>query len=335
MKTMLAATAAERRSAGIRRVSLAHDLRGIADLIELCFGAQMDAGGRAVVREMRGLSQLGPLLPALSLADEMLRGIGKGFVWEIGGQIIGNVTLYSASYPLEMGRVYSIANVATHPDYRRRGIARSLMQTALEAIQEMGGTAVTLQVEYGNDGALELYERLGFRVERVWRRWQRSSSQPAPPRLLNPPHITYRPAHAWREEYAIAERVFPEEQGGLGWQRPLHPREFWRPPLRRLLDTLSGTSLERWVARENGDIAGSLWARTSFGKASTQFTLIVHPAWHGQLEEPLINYGLHRLMDGHRPIGCEHPLDDEVTNAVLERYSFRPRRTVTHMRLDL
>ncbi|MCZ7543814.1 MAG: hypothetical protein M5R40_09870 [Anaerolineae bacterium] len=47
---------------GLRPVNLRIDLGGIADLIEICFADQMDAQGRATVREMRALSRLGPLL---------------------------------------------------------------------------------------------------------------------------------------------------------------------------------------------------------------------------------------------------------------------------------
>ncbi len=332
---LTAAAARERRFSGIRRVDLRHDLGAIADLIALCFGPRMDAGGRATIREMRALGRLGPLLGLMAMTDDMLRGIGQGFVWVAEGQIVGNVTLFPADFPPELGRTTIIANVAVHPDYRRRGIARRLMAASLEAIRAGGGTAAILQVEAENTGACQLYERLGFRVQRTWHEWRRGTHGPIPPRPLNAPRITLRPPNAWREEYALAARLFPAERGGLGWMRPLHPREFRRSLGRHVLDFLSGTGIERWIIREDRQIAASLWAKSRFGSATTQLTLLVHPARQGTLEAPLLNYAIRRLAVGYRALYCEHPADDAAATAAFERCDFTRRRTLHHMRLDL
>lgn len=58
----------------------------------------------------------------------------SGFVWEENGQIIGNLSLI----PSTKGgrRVVVIANVAVHPDHRRRGIAHELTQRALQTLRQ-------------------------------------------------------------------------------------------------------------------------------------------------------------------------------------------------------
>jgi len=331
---MHAALSEGRRQHGLRRVKLERDLGAIAALIEEAFSGEMDAGGRATVRELRGLSRLGPLLRLAALGDRMLRGIGQGFVWEENGQIVGNVTLFPADYPPELGRTIIIANVAVAPPYRRRGIARQLMQAALEAVQAGGGQAAILEVEAGNTGAQQLYTGLGFRTLRTWHAWRRGSEAPLPPRHPNGPPITLRPEALWPAEYAMAARVFPQERGGLGWQRPLHPREFHRSPAGRIVDFLSGTGTERWIVREGEQVRGSLWARTSFGSGVTQLTLIVPPEEKGRLEAPLLSYGVRRLAPGGRALTCEHPADDDPAGEALRRCGFSIRRTLTHMRLD-
>ncbi len=322
------------RQRGLRRVNLNRDLGAIASLIEVCFASHMDASGRSTIHEMRALSRLGPLLRLLALMDDMVRGIGQGFVWEEDGQIVGNVTLFPARVPVELGRTTIIANVAVHPDYRRRGIARRLMEASLEAIAAGGGAAAILQVEEDNAGAVRLYQNLGFRIERTWHQWRRAGQAPPPPRLPGGPRLTLRPGRGWREEYALAALVFPPERGGLGWQRPYHPREFRRSPGGHLLDLLSGTSLTRWCVYEEGQLAGSLWARTSLASSTTRLTLLVHPAWAGRLEVPLLNYGARQLALGYRSLFCEHPADDQAATAAFQRYDFRASRTLHHMRLD-
>jgi ribosomal-protein-alanine N-acetyltransferase len=55
-----------------------------------------------------------------------------------------------------------IATIATHPEFRRRGIGRDLLVHALrEAVQE-GAQRVFLEVRAGNEAALAMYHRMGF-----------------------------------------------------------------------------------------------------------------------------------------------------------------------------
>jgi [ribosomal protein S18]-alanine N-acetyltransferase len=56
-----------------------------------------------------------------------------------------------------------ILNVAIHPDWRRRGIGRGLVETVLDEAREEGAARVTLEVRRYNNPAIALYERLGFR----------------------------------------------------------------------------------------------------------------------------------------------------------------------------
>ena len=56
-----------------------------------------------------------------------------------------------------------VSAVCTHPDYRQRGYAGALTTRVAEAILERQETPF-LHVAPGNDGALRLYIKLGFRI---------------------------------------------------------------------------------------------------------------------------------------------------------------------------
>lgn len=321
---------------GPRPVSIRTDLAHIADLIELAFAPSMDDAGRAAIREMRLITQVGPLMMVISGLNRVLGGLEDGFVWVDGGKIVGNVSVSAVAYPVSFGRGFVIANVATHPDYRRRGIARQLMMKSLEAIRKRGGQFAVLQVDAENDGAQMLYRDLGFRAERVFARWHRPAHLRPPARLTPMPFVTLRDGREWRQEYDIARLTRPNERGGLAWLRPTHP-DLFRPYLLRTLGLwVQGRREERWVMRtpDRRELAGSLRVESAFG-GPDKLELLVAPFATGQVEEPLINFALRTIDQRYHAVTMEHPLDDDPTRQILEQYAFERRYTLVHMRLDL
>src|SRR5512138_2452722 len=113
--------ATERRGDGLQPTNFTRDLHQIADLVELCFEPHLDVGGRSAISEMRALSYIWPLIWLLALLDRWLPGLGSGYVWRHEGKVIGNISLYRAGKHPDLGPGFLIANVAVHPDWRRRG----------------------------------------------------------------------------------------------------------------------------------------------------------------------------------------------------------------------
>jgi len=66
----------------------------------------------------------------------------------------------------EIERRAAILRIAVHPDDRSRGIAKMLIEAAIEKFQEMDIREVDLDVEIVKRGAIQLYEKVGFRIER-------------------------------------------------------------------------------------------------------------------------------------------------------------------------
>jgi ribosomal-protein-alanine N-acetyltransferase len=58
---------------------------------------------------------------------------------------------------------WHVMNVAVSPDHRRRGIAWTLLSRLLEQTVHDERRGYTLEVRVSNEGAIHLYERLGFR----------------------------------------------------------------------------------------------------------------------------------------------------------------------------
>jgi ribosomal protein S18 acetylase RimI-like enzyme len=320
---------------GLRPVNLRSDLGGIADLIELAFGPTMDEAGRANVREMRMLGQSGSLAALNEGLERLLGSLDQGFVWVEGGKIVGNVSTSPANYPRALGVGVIIANVAVHPDFRRRGIAEALMNATLDAIKPKQVDFAILQVDEANASARRLYTRLGFRPERTFGRWSRSPFVRAPERLTTMPDITLRQWKDWPAELALAEVSRPNDHGGLGWLRSTEAKHFRPSLINGMFDWVIGRAEDHWIIRDSKrtSILALLKAISSFGM-SDRLELIVHPAFQGQYEEALINHTL-RILDGRRKsVIIEHPFDDWAANAALQKYGFERRHTLLHMRLD-
>lgn len=55
-----------------------------------------------------------------------------------------------------------IATIATHPDYRRRGIARKLLAYALQSAMREGAQSSFLEVRESNLPAQDMYRKFGY-----------------------------------------------------------------------------------------------------------------------------------------------------------------------------
>ncbi|HEY9733357.1 MAG TPA: GNAT family N-acetyltransferase [Drouetiella sp.] len=56
-----------------------------------------------------------------------------------------------------------LAFVATHPDFQKRGLARTLIAKSIDALRDVDVHLVKLVVTNGNESAMSLYRKLGFR----------------------------------------------------------------------------------------------------------------------------------------------------------------------------
>lgn len=60
-----------------------------------------------------------------------------------------------------------INNLAVHPDFRGRGLARTLLERVLDEAAQIGAPHATLEVRRSNVVARKLYERAGFALAGV------------------------------------------------------------------------------------------------------------------------------------------------------------------------
>jgi ribosomal protein S18 acetylase RimI-like enzyme len=313
--------------AGLQPVDLRCHIGGIADLIELCFAADMDAGGRSVIREMRLVSQVGWALPVLNTLGLAQYPWLQGFVWVEAGKVVGCVN----TQPAIQAGTWLIANVAVHPSHRRQGIALAMMQATLDLIRSRNGCAALLQVDDDNRGAIELYRQMGFVHLTTRTAWTRPALSPEIVWPATDLEIRLRHGGEWAEEMALAQEVRPE---GLLWNQPLQATDF-SPSLIQTCDRwLAGQTEEHWVAKDprTHRLVGGLMVRINYPEGD-RLSLWAHPDYQGRGEKPLLARGLNRVARRPWVTRIEHPAGDAPAEAALREYGFEPGRILRWLKL--
>jgi GNAT superfamily N-acetyltransferase len=330
---MLAAPVAAQNqySSGPRPINLGRDVRPVLALLNISFGPVRDSQGRAVADRF-SLSQSAPFARRLSMAS---RGFTPGFVWEEEGRIVGNVTLLES--PIR-GR-YLIANVAVHPDFRRRGIARGLMHEALSHIRSWNGRQVYLQVESDNEAARALYQSMAFDDLGAVNRWQgslsrlRFASTEQPP-VGPPPRLLRR--REWREARQLDRLGFEPD---LNWPAP-PPADYYKTGLlQRIGDLLNGRRQETWIM-ESADDHGShligLADIVSEWNRPHNLRLCVAPPYRGRLDGSLLKLAISRLRRIRSGVvWLNYPAADAEMSTLLETSNFQLSRTLTVLRKNI
>ena len=309
-----------------RPLNLNRDIPQVMQLLDLVFRPALQAEGR---RPGNGSLTLNNQPGFILRLSQLATGMAPGFVWEEQGQIIGNVSLLSSRLPNR----FLIANVAVHPEYRRRGIARGLMEATVNHVRKKRVNQLLLQVENNNFNAKSLYYDLGFNSLGDVITWYLPSSRYREITTTSNLDIRVLQSSEWREAFAIDQAFMPPD---LYWPDPVRPDLYKQGFLRRLGNFLNGQTLEAWAAHdEAGQLKGTAIIRTEFGRPHELF-LRVAASKRGEFERPLMAKMMRRLRYlRRRHVKMVHPAADERTVTLLTEAGFQMRRTLTTMKLRL
>ncbi len=313
---------------GLRPVELSRDLPQVVDLLKLVFGDALEGDERHYFGDGTG-----PVNDILYRFNPVAARLSSGYVWQIDGRIVGNATLLST----KAWDRYLVANVAVHPSYRRRGIARGLMQAISEAVRKRGGRVILLQVVKDNQWPIALYRSMGYVSIGNMTTWYATRSRirqiAADTDGHLHPRIDLLPSRLWREAYELDTSHVHRD---LNWPEPLPPDAYRRTWWQRAMDFFNGRQVETWSTTDSGgNLNGLVNLSCEWGRSHI-LTLRVRPDFAGQLERPLLAKAIRRLQYlPRRNVRIDHPEADELTGHLLKEANFTIQRTLTHMRLDL
>ncbi len=81
-----------------------------------------------------------------------------------------------------------VSTIATHADWRRRGIGELLLVTMIDGAMQVGARWVTLEARVSNTGAQALYRKYGFDITGVRKRYYSDNNEDAV--IMTTPLIT-------------------------------------------------------------------------------------------------------------------------------------------------
>jgi ribosomal protein S18 acetylase RimI-like enzyme len=289
----------------------------------------MDNDGQRYLSDMRRASRDDSFLNWASHMAETASMPLSGYVWEESGRIVGNASLIP--FRDHGKRVYLIANVATHPDFRRRGIGRALTERAMKQSRAKNASAVWLHVREDNPGAIALYESLGFQEIARRTSWYASSG-----RLLPEPDTGFAvvPRHPrfWSSQSSWLHRIYPDN---LSWYHPwnlnsLRP-SFWNSLYLFLVDF----QLKQWAAIRGENLLATLTWMPQGGRAESLFAAV--PSLPAGTDESshaaaLTQLLIHaqRALSHYSTLSLDFPAG-EMTEAI-RAAGFYPHRTLLWMR---
>lgn len=312
----------------IRKLELLKDLDRVADLIEICFPIHLDQDGRTYVREMRKAARDMRLMGWLSNLAEMGIGKASGFVWEEGNQIIGNLSLIP--FQMDGHRMHLIANVAVHPNYRRRGIARALTARTLAYLRQQNERQVWLQVRDDNPAAVNLYRSIGFADQVARTTWRIRPFEFRTAITSNPSDhmIRRRRISDWESQQRWLENAYPFT---IRWNLPVDFRHFAPGTLQGVTNFLDGVSLRHWAFDVTGECQGAItWQKT------TSFANNLWLAFPEETEDETLPTALdfiRKRLSSKHPLSIDYPTGRFQTH--FEALGFENFHTLIWMRLML
>ena len=306
----------------MRPLNVLRDLSTVADLIELCFLPTMDNDGQRYLSDMRRASRDDTFLRWASRMTETTSLPLTGYVWEQDKRIIGNASLIP--FRDKGTRIYLIANVAVHPDYRRRGIGRALTERVMKQARDKRASAIWLHVRDDNPGAIKLYEDLGFREIARRTTW---SAKPDPflPKSDRDIQIVSRDPRFWPVQQDWLRRLYPDS---LNWYHSWNINALGPGVWKWLYRLFVDFNIRQWAAIRGGKLLATLAWMPQGSRSESLYAAIGTDSSPEALTRLLIHVRL--VLSNHSSLSLDYPAGEMVD--AIRAAGFQPRRTLLWMR---
>ena len=258
MTTLENLTVTEQHTDHLRPFDAYRDLEAVANLVELCFADSLDPDGKNFIQRMRILARNRGVLKWTNLNADWAEMPFSGFVWDEDDFLAGNISLIPFHDKGKRG--FLIANVAVHPDFRRKGVARALTLKSIEHARKKGAPGVWLHVREGNLQAEDLYKSLGF-GERARRKTWLSQTKPDRQKINFKGELRRISNHHWKTVQNWIALNYPSE---LTWHLKLDHFSLRHGLWGSLYRLLNSANVQQWGSFDDSHLnAALIWQASS------------------------------------------------------------------------
>ena len=251
--------------------------------------------------QIKSIKSIWPLMRVLQLLVPFIRDVMRGYIYEEDGLSVGLINYGRQKNIPE----WYIGNVTVLPEYRRRGIARKLVEAAVQDLQTREAEIATLEVIADNVPAYGLYEEMGFLAYRGTSDFEIEPGEGLNSLALAKGYVLKRlKPNEWQTSLDFAQRTMPEK---IREYEPVKKDRFQPSSvnnlLRPLIQKLNGSKSEQFVIFKNQQVVatGTYLYRTKEGGVN-RGKLQLDPA-HVDLAPFMIQYILvevQRVSPGRR-----------------------------------
>ena len=257
---------------------------------------------QGMIDRIQGAKRLWPMLRIMRVFSPLFRDILCGFIAEEENKPVGLINYMRQRDEPE----WYIANVTVLPAYRRRGIARRLVEATLEELRNRKAKAAFLDVLVGNDPAFCLYQELGFEAFTKLSQYHYQKEAVIAPLAL-PSGYKLKPLSRfdWQTRFALAKRITPEH---ITRYEPVIEGRFRVPPIMPLFGFLfeaaGGVHSERFaIYSSNEQVVAVCQYNYRTRPGGLNFVSVSVDPSHPQLADFVLCYTLatiQKASPGHR-----------------------------------
>lgn len=270
---------------------------------------------QGMIDRINSAKRLWPILRIMRTFSPIFRDILCGFIAEEENKPAGLINYMRQRDEPE----WYIANVTVLPAYRRRGIARKLVEATLDELRNRKAKVAFLDVVVGNDPAFNLYKEMGFEAFTQSSDYHYQKEVPIVPHPL-PEGYTLKPLGIfdWQTRFSLAKRVTPEH---ITRYQPVTEGRYRVPLIMpifgKLFETTGGIRSERFAIYDlHRDVVGTGQYNYRTRTGGINFVNVNIDPSHPTLAEFILSYTLSSIQKASPRHRIELNLEDWQTSLV-------------------
>ena len=222
----------------------------------------------SMLDSIRSIRRIWPLIQFLQTFVPFLRDIMRGFIYEVDSKPVGLINFGRHKNIPD----WFIGNITVLPEYRRRGIARKLVEESLAELRNRHAEIAHLEVIAENLPAYRLYENLGFEAYSSSSDYEIQLDKPIQTIQSKSATIIKLNRHDWKTHMEFAQRITPSK---IQYYEPIKKNRSQIPLvitlIGPLLQAISGSkTIQFAIVNENKTCAEGVYTyRTKEGGVNT------------------------------------------------------------------